>query len=724
VKTLLFPKTLSMTKKLALILALGGIISAVIIFSFSLYFNHKMHHSISTIGQHQIESAVSAQLIRDVTILSATLADNLSEPLYNDDFTAIKLVIDELARSGELAYVYVFDIDNNIVHDGSVDINSYGQNLSNISQIKLIPSGELEIKKIGRVIHLMEPIKVIDSIFGGITFGIKFTKAEHDIAAYSDEVYLVSESYYRELWISMVWVLSLLAFSVFPVALIVAKQLFSPLQQLAKKSQAINHHQDQAKITFSLDRDDEIGQLASALQEMTTRLSESHDEVIKIAFVDELTSLSNRRYFNVNLPKLIKWSDQYQLSFAIIFIDLDHFKQVNDDLGHDVGDALLIAVAKTMRNVTNAFCYQHHMLIDEKVIVARLGGDEFVVVVPLSNDQCNITKLSDQLLDTFNTPFELKNHEVKASLSMGITLYPDHGTTINELLKNSDLAMYDAKKRGRGCASLFNQAMKDEFQLHNIIKLEIESALSNGQIAIEYQPYYNLETNCLIGLAALVRWQHPLYGLIPSKLLNEVLEDKRAICALSAWVLKQVCCDSLLLDHKGIECLFSVNISNESLTEPDCAKDIFSLLTEYQRASQTICLQLNDTVLATDIDYCAMILNQWKSTGAHIWIDRLSLGYSSLHYAEQLPIDAFVIDKSLISLLTKTEPSPVIKSIYALAKSMDIEVIAQDIATAMQAQHCRKLGSTTGQGQLYSGLLSIDQFMAKMELVKHANKKK
>jgi len=722
VKIVLMTKTLSMTKKLALLLALIAIISAVIIFSLSLYFNQKMHQSVSHIGQQQIESAVSAQLIRDVTILSATLTDNLSEPLYNDDFTAIKLVIDELARSGELAYVYVFDIDNNIVHDGSVDINNYGQNLSHISQVKLIPSGQLEIKKIGRVIHLMEPIKITDSVFGGITFGIKFKKAEQDIAAYSDEIHLASDSYYRELWVSMLWALGWLILLILPIALILAKQLLAPLQQLAKKSQAIKHHH--ADISFALDRNDEIGQLASALQEMTTRLSESHHEVIKIAFIDELTSLSNRRYFNVNLPKLIKWSDQYQFSFAIIFIDLDHFKQVNDDLGHDVGDALLIAVAKTMQQVTNAFCHQHHMLIDEKVIVARLGGDEFVVVVPLGNDQCNITELSDQLLDTFSAPFNLKNHEVKASLSMGITLYPDHGTTINELLKNSDLAMYDAKNRGRGCASMFNQAMKDEFQLNHVIKLEVELALSNGQISLEYQPYYNLDSNFLIGACALVRWQHPQYGLIPAELLNEVLEDSRAICALSAWVLKQVCCDSLLLDQKGIDCLFSVNISNESLTEPDCANDILLLLNEHYRASQSICLQLNDTVLATDIDYCATILNQWKNAGAQIWIDRLSLGYSSLHYVEKLPIDAFVIDKTFIYSLTKTQPSPVIKSIYALAQSMAITVIAQDITTAMQAQHCRELGSITGQGMLYSGALSIEQLIAQMESAQYANKNK
>lgn len=706
-----------MSIKLGILLALTGIVTAAFLFFSSLFLNQNMHQDVSRIGQEQIKNAVSAQLVRDVTILSATLAENLIKPLYDYDFSAIKVVIDELAQSGELDYVYVFDIDNNIVHDGTAAIDHFGQSLSQLEQVKLTPSGKLQIKRIGRIIHLMEPIKTTDVVFGGITFGIKFKKAEQDILKYSSEVAQVNEFYYSKLLMSMAFVLGGLIITVVPVAFVLARQLLSPLQELARKSQSIDHHQK--VVSFALERDDEIGQLANALEAMTTRLSESHQEMINIAFLDELTSLPNRRYFNENLPKLIDWCDQYNTSFAILFIDLDHFKQINDNLGHDIGDALLVAVARKMQLVTDNFCDQNHLPGGDKKIVARLGGDEFVVVIAQCTEPQKIMQFANELIDAFIAPLSLENHEVTASLSIGVTTYPDHAATINELLKNADLAMYEAKKRGRSCAYLFNHSMKEEFRLNNIIKQELDSALESNQLFIEYQPYHSLRLNKIVGATAIVRWRHPEYGIISAETLNEVLEDNETICALTRWTVNQVCRDSALLDQQGIECLLSINVSYLSLIDVELGAAITQLLINYHRPSQSICLQLTETAIATDVKHCAQIFASWKLAGAKIWIDKFGIGYSSLRYLNQLPIDVLKIDESFVGDLNTDVPNPVIKSIYALAQAMSIDVVAQGVKTPLQAYNCQQLGSDVVQGTLYSGPLSLDEFIIKMEFTRN-----
>lgn len=445
---------LSMSAQFGFMLALSGVIAAVIVFAASVLLNQSMQKNIEATGHTQIKNAVSAQLMRDVNILSATLSDNLKKPLYSYNFSGIKQVIDELAKSGELDYVYVFDAENKIVHDGSDELALYGQNLSQIEKVKLSPTGKQKIKRIGGIIHAVEPIKTKGVIFGGITFGIKFTKAEQDILKYSNEIVLANDYYSNKLIVSMFIVLAALVLAVLPMAFLSAKQLLLPLQELARKSQSVKHHHNE-NISFLLERDDEIGVLANAMEGMTKRLNDNHQEMINIAFQDELTSLSNRRYFNENLRQLIVWATETKSSFAMLFIDLDNFKCVNDNEGHDIGDALLAQVAKVMTAITRSFCLRNNISEMEKVIIARLGGDEFVIVIPQCDTATAIEGFANELLAAFEPGFVLESCEIKTSLSIGITMFPQHGRRINELLKNADLAMYNSKKAGRGRATIF-----------------------------------------------------------------------------------------------------------------------------------------------------------------------------------------------------------------------------------------------------------------------------
>ena len=293
---------LSMSARFGGLLALSGIISAALIFIASVLFSQSMQQDLALTGHKQIQNAVSAQLIRDVDILSATLAENLKQPLYSYDFSAIKLVIDELAKSGELDYFYVFDADNKIVHDGSIEIDLFGRDLSQVPKVKLKLSNKIEIKRIGGTIHVIEPIETKGAIFGGITFGIKYTKAEQDILKYSNEILMANDYYNKKLIISMLAVLAALMVAVLPMAFFLARKLLFPLQELAAKSQLMTDHNK--VISFTLERDDEIGQLANSLDKMPLRLTHSHHKMTKIAYQDELTSLANRRCFNDFLKKL------------------------------------------------------------------------------------------------------------------------------------------------------------------------------------------------------------------------------------------------------------------------------------------------------------------------------------------------------------------------------------------------------------------------------------
>jgi len=706
----------SMSFRLGLVIAATSMaVAALILFSLVI-FSKKINQDLVQAGQQQIEHAVSAQLIRDARVLAATLSDNLTKPLYNFDFSAMKQVIEELANSGELDYVYIYDLNYRVVHDGSAELVSFGALLSSQDKVKLVPNGQSQAKHIAQIVHVTEPIESKGVVFGGISFGLKFSKAEQDILRYQQDIKkyndAISEQYRLFFILLAVFVLLLIV----PIAYFSSRSLTRPLSHLVRNSHEIIKHG--GNIVFSHHRDDEVGQLADALNEMTARLNTSHQQMTRIAYQDELTNLSNRRHFNLELIKLREWASNEQCCFALLLIDLDKFKQVNDTAGHDVGDLLLQLMAKRLSQQANDFSMQHTGL-EQHCLVARLGGDEFVVALPYVGCDSVVTDFAQQLNQSMQQPMNLKGSNIKASLSIGISLYPLHGKDITELLKDADLAMYEAKKAGGGAVQQFNFSMREEYRLNYVIRNELQSALENNQLYIDYQPFYSVDQSHFIGAEALIRWQHPEYGLIMPEQFVELLEGSELIHQLTLWVVQKVLQDSDTLAQLGINHLLSINISSSCVADNRVCQDIAKLLKDNQNELQTIGLELTETGMMSDFEQCRRAMSLWKEQGAQIWIDDFGTGYSSLSYLHELAIDVLKVDRSFIASLKPDVANPVVMSIFALAKALGIEVIAEGIEQEQQAQAVVALGADILQGFMLAKPMSLKDFIQKMELSDH-----
>lgn len=703
----------SMSSRLGVVIAVTSMLCALIILTTIYLFNQNMNTKVATAGKIQIEQAVSGQLIRDAQVLSATLADSLAVPLYEYDFTAIAQVIDELDKSGEIAYMYVYDAKYDVVHDGSEYLVSFGKPLSAMSDVMLSPNGTAQAIHIDHAVHVIEPISTKGVVFGGIAFGLKFSKAEQDIFHYQSKI---SDAYVQlnRDTLKAVFIIGLVTFFlIIIIAYVASRNLVRPLRKLAISSQDIIEHG--SNISFSHTRNDEVGQLATALNEMTSRLNLNHRLMTEIAYQDELTGLSNRRHFNISFESLIKRAEINGQAFALLLIDLDKFKQVNDSVGHDAGDRLLITVAQRLKQHTSYFVASHQ-LDEELTLTSRLGGDEFVVVFPTDASQQLVSAYTKQLDQLMQEVVEVNSTSITGSLSIGMTLYPQHGKDATQLLKNADLAMYEAKKLGGSRTELFTFSMCKEHRLNQIIRNELQAALVDQQLYLEYQPFYSANKGKFIGAEALIRWQHPEYGLIQPELFIELLEGSPLIHDLTIWVTKQVCRDSNLLAKLGITHTLSINISSDCFTNDATSKAVAQLLEMHRNDYQTIGLELTETGMMTDFVHCRQVMNLWRSKGAQIWIDDFGTGYSSLSYLHELPIDVLKIDRSFITQLTLNKANPIVMSIFALAQTLGISVIAEGVENNIQAQSSVSLGGDILQGFLFAQPMSLNDLIKKMEV--------
>ena len=676
-------------------------------------FSHTMKQQIVRNGQQQIESAVTQQIVRDIHLLATKLSEDLSQPLFDFDMASIKKIIDELSDGNEIDYVYVFDAQKNIVHDGSTLLLLFAQPIAQMPKVELSPSNELVVKKIGKIIHVIEPIQVDGVPYGGIAFGLKFSQVEQDILHFKNKVAQGNDEFSNRLLQSLFVVLFFLIVLCLPLSLLLTRRLLKPMQDLANKSLAITHQRKD--IEFNSDHDDEVGQLASALNSMTHRLRVSHQHMTAIAYQDELTKLANRRKFNEHLSDITLWAANHWGKYALLFIDLDKFKQINDSEGHKAGDILLQQIALRLKNTVEAHCDANN-IDTQHLLLARLGGDEFVVVLPHCRNEHDASDLAMQLINVCSQPIELNHKWLVVSVSIGVTLYPIHSQDADELLKNADLAMYASKKQGRGRVSVFNYLMKEEFKLHHVVCSELHQALANDQLYVLYQPFYCTNKKCFIGAEALVRWRHPDYGLIMPDKFIEMLQGSNLINELTLWVVQQVCNDSKKMAEFNIPCLLTVNISSQSLMDNEVTHQIYRMLNEHRYPTQTIGLEITETGMMNDIMQCTKAMNLWRSAGAQIWIDDFGTGYSSLSYLNDLPIDVLKIDRSFVVDLSPHNLTPVVKSIFALAKALELLVVTEGIETELQASCCQKLGADMLQGFLYSKAVTFDDFFGQMAL--------
>ena len=445
---------------------------------------------------------------------------------------------------------------------------------------------------------------------------------------------------------------------------------------------------------------DEIGELAKNFKYMLSELNEYHHELNrqKNAFsyqanYDSLTNLPNRALFNDRLKQSIYKSSRYSEKFALFFIDLDKFKDINDTFGHEYGDKLLIKVAARLNSI-----------LREGDTLARLGGDEFIVIMNNLKEFHSASVLAQKIIDILEVPLEVEGEELFISCSVGISLYPQDSRDERELLKFADIAMYRSKSDGRATYHFYVEEMTKEVLLRAKMQSRIRKALEEREFIVYYQPQYNIKTDKIVGLEALVRWQDPEKGLIlPGKFIP-FAEELGMVVAINRQVMHKTMLQAKAWHNEGLYFgRLSINISIEQIEDKNFIGLVQSLLYNTKCSPNWITLELTEGQIMKDPKTAIAILEQLNSLGILIAIDDFGTGYSSLSYLKHLPISELKIDRSFIMDIPEDEDDmAIVDSIIAISKSLKLNLVAEGVETEEQKEFLISKECYIVQGYLYA----------------------
>ncbi|QYZ65878.1 MAG: EAL domain-containing protein [Gammaproteobacteria bacterium (ex Lamellibrachia satsuma)] len=440
------------------------------------------------------------------------------------------------------------------------------------------------------------------------------------------------------------------------------------------------------------DSNERITHYALVLSDIS-ELKRSQEELEYIATHDPLTHLPNRTLFHEQLEQAIHRSKRINRKGAVFFLDLDRFKNINDTLGHHVGDDLLFQVAERLRQTAR-----------EEDMIARIGGDEFTLVIENLHRPEDAAKVAQNLLNTFSAPFPLKGYELEISASIGISIFPDDGDEISQLTKQADSAMYSAKEQGRNTFRFFTQKLTETALEYFDLEISLRRALELNQFFLLYQPQYDLISGELLGVEALIRWNHPGMGMISPNRFIPIAEVSGLIEPIGEWVLQTAATQATQWDKAGLKPFpVSVNLSRRQLNNPGLVDIVSRIIETTGLPGERLELEITESALLETEEQACSSLEKLRALGCSIAIDDFGTGYSSLANLKLFPLDRLKIDKSFVRDVTKDpNDEAIIRATIALGNSLQLSVIAEGVETEAQRDFLLKEGCREVQGFLFS----------------------
>ncbi len=458
------------------------------------------------------------------------------------------------------------------------------------------------------------------------------------------------------------------------------------IASVANASTALHHLNDGRSIVISR-RPLQFGGWLTTHADVTA-VQRIESQVAYLAHHDSLTGLGNRQLFGDRMKEALARLGQIGQGFAILLIDLDRFKAINDTLGHPSGDALLVAVAQRLRSC-----------VADTDIVARLGGDEFAVVQTSGAGREAISRLATRLLDTVGTAYDIDGQKVMVGASIGIARAPENGTDADQLMRNADLALYRSKAEGRNCYRVYDRDMDADARARHSLELDLRNSMMCDDFLLEYQPVVNVARNFVCAAEALVRWRHPAGSIIePSKFIG-IAEETGLIVPLGDWILGKACSDAVSWPKDS---RVSVNLSPAQLTNGNICKSVEAVLQETRLPPARLELEVTESVLLHASEASLSMLHRLKEIGVSVALDDFGTGYSSLNYLTKFPFDRIKIDKSfIVGLGHRAECSAIVAAIIGVARSLAMATTAEGVETPEQYELLRTAGCTEMQGYLF-----------------------
>jgi diguanylate cyclase (GGDEF)-like protein len=431
------------------------------------------------------------------------------------------------------------------------------------------------------------------------------------------------------------------------------------------------------------------------------------DELIYKANYDSLTGLPNRNLLYDRLHLSINRAKRSKTKIILLFIDLDHFKNVNDLMGHDAGDAVLKETANRLQ-----------ACIRDSDTISRIGGDEFIIMLPDIDNSNGIDKVIDKILNKLNSSFLWGNKETPfISGSIGVSIYPDDATDIDGLLKTSDTAMYKAKKDGRNNCSHYNQELGDLIHKHTLLENELRHAIERGQLELYYQPQLTCNTYRLSGMEALLRWHHPEFGAVSPVEFIPIAEDSGIISSIGIWVLKTVCEQIKVWRNLGYKPpRISINLSVRQLKDENLETNIIKMIESSNVGFDSLALEITESCIMDKPEKLIKILARLRSHGLKISMDDFGTGYSSMSYLKRLPIDQLKIDREFIrSIPDNIDDCNITRAIITLGHSLGLNVIAEGVETSEQFKFLKTESCDEIQGYFFGKPQSATEIMSMLK---------
>lgn len=429
---------------------------------------------------------------------------------------------------------------------------------------------------------------------------------------------------------------------------------------------------------------------SSIIRDITERKI-SEEKINDLVYLDPLTGLPNRRLFHDRLSSLLEQSHKIETNFSLFYMDLDNFKMINDRFGHAIGDLFL-------KNVTERF--EHH--ISSKDTLSRVGGDEFVLLLP-HTEYGKAAGIAQKLVDALNEPFQLEGEEIFTSLSVGISLYPSDGRECETLIKNADIAMYQAKAEGKNGYQFFTQRMNEAISRKSVLATGLRKGIERGEFTIHYQPQISLANEEISGVEALIRWNHPEWGNISPAEFIPIAEETGSIAKIGEFVLMEACRQNKAWQNAGLPPFrMAVNISARQFAQADFPGIVANVLQVSGLAPQYLELELTETVIQND-QYAIATMQALSSLGLHLSIDDFGTGYSSLSYLKLFPIRTLKIDQHFTrNIETDSKDEALVKTIIRMAHDLELNVIAEGVETKEQLQFLKDQNCNQAQGYYFN----------------------
>jgi len=442
--------------------------------------------------------------------------------------------------------------------------------------------------------------------------------------------------------------------------------------------------------------------LAYGIETLRTRVEHgaAEKQLEFLAHHDVLTGLPNRLLLRDRFAQAAAQADRAHSGVAVLFLDLDNFKQVNDTLGHNYGDKLLVGVVERLRGC-----------LRETDTISRQGGDEFVVLLPHLRDLAVIGNIAHHIIDVFAQPFEIETYSISTTFSIGICLYPDDGREFGTLLKNADTALYQAKDSGRDTYRFFSEKMNLDAQEQLHLQGQLRNALQNQEFLLHYQPQIDIASGRIVGVEALVRWQHPELGLIPPGKFIPLAERSGLVIPMGEWVLNEACRQAQRWRENGQPLVMAVNLSALQFRRGNLLETVSNALKLSGLPAELLELELTESILLHDIDVAIKILHSLKEMGVKLSIDDFGTGYSSLSYLKRLAVDKLKVDQSFVrDLVEDADSAAIVRAVIQLGHTLQLTVIAEGVENDAQLAFLRNYGCNEVQGYLFSRPVPAPEF--------------